>query len=116
MGAAESCVFADSHFVRTVPFLSCSADCVALGGQLFVETIEKRHAATGIAAGITAARLASSEAPAHGPAFDEFRAGVRCYIVQLMANAALDKSGKAAAISARLLEPLTSYEPARNRT
>lgn len=88
-----------------------TADFTTLGGSEFLSALETTHAATGAAAGITAALPPASETPPVGIALNAFRAALRCYVAQHVANGARDKSGAAAAISTRLLAPLANYAP-----
>jgi hypothetical protein len=88
------------------------ADFAALGGADVLRALVETHAALGEAAGITTAPAAPTASAKVGESLDGWKAAVRCYVLQVTANAALDKSPEAGVLAARLLEPLASEDSA----
>ncbi len=88
-----------------------AADFAALGGADVLGALRETHAATGVAAGITAPTPAPVVSPAVRARFDAWKAAVRCYVLQVIANAALADTAEATALAAELVAPLAKYEP-----
>ena len=84
------------------------ADFAMLGGADVLTALAETHAALGEAAGITTAPAATAESAPVRASFDGWKAAVRCYVLRVSANAALEKAPDAARLAARLLEPLAA--------
>ncbi len=79
-----------------------------LGGKDLLTNLLATHKATGVAAGITAAKT-HVETPPVREKLDALKAAFRAYVLQVAANAALDPAVAAQALSAKLLAPLATY-------
>ncbi len=86
-------------------------DVAALSGEVFAAAIERTHAGTGVAFGITVPLPAPPDPPKVGKALNAFRAALRCYLAQHIANMARDKTGAAVKVAARMLAPYANYLP-----
>ncbi len=84
------------------------AQFTALGGKDLLVNLLATHKATGVAAGITAAK-SLAETPPVREKLDALKAAFRAYVLQVAANAALDPAAAAHALSAKLLAPLATY-------
>ncbi len=87
-----------------------AADFATLGGAGLLANLQTKHQATGVAAGITAAKLVI-ETPPVREKFDALKAALRALVLQVVANVSLDPEPEAQALASRLLHPLTSYVP-----
>ena len=89
-----------------------AADFAALGGAEILTALQDAHAAVGKATGITAAPPAPATPTLVGERLDAWKAAVRCYILQIAANASLDDTAAGRALAARLLAPVAEWESA----
>ena len=83
----------------------------AVGADDLVAHVVQTHAATGAAAGITAPK-AAVELPQVRERLDDVKAAMRAYVAQFVANAGIDKTGAAQALTDKLLKPLADFVPA----
>jgi len=95
------------------------AEFALLDGHDILAALLDAHQALGEAAGITSPHPAAAKGESVRTAFDGWKAAVRCYILQVVANAALAQLSAApaqqpaaVALSARLLAPLVHAEVA----
>ncbi len=84
------------------------AELETIGAKHLLAALHTAHKATGAAAGITASK-GQPEPSQVGVKSDALKAAIRCYVLQVAANAAMDETGAAAALADRLLAPLANY-------
>ena len=87
-----------------------AADFETLGGAALLQHLRAAHVATGAAAGITAVKT-PVESPKLRARFDGLKQALRTYVLQVVANAALEPTEANLALAGKLLAPLAQYVP-----